>query len=176
MAKNTYDKVVEYIVENQQKFYRIAYCYVYNRESALDIVQNAICKALEHYKGLRNADAVKTWFYRILVNESLTYIKKNGKEIACEPTELKEEVYYEPKFEPGFAVYEEINKLPQEMQTIVMLHFFEQLTLKEISQITGVNLNTVKSRLYSALSKLENGLKEEYLDGQPQRGNVTEKQ
>ncbi len=165
MAKDTYDKIVEYILENQQKFYRIAYCYVYNKDSALDIVQNAICKALEHYHSLRNPDAVRTWFYRILVNESLTYIKKNGKEIAYEPTELKEEIYYEPKFEPGFAVYEEINKLSKEMQTVVLLHFFEQLTLKEVSQVTGVNLNTVKSRLYAALSKLEEGLREEYFDG-----------
>lgn len=166
MAKNTYDKIVEYIIENQQKFYRIAYCYVYNKDSALDIVQNAICKALEHYHSLRNPDAVKTWFYRILVNESLTYIKKNGKEIAYEPTELKEEIYYEAKFEPGFAIYDEINKLSKEMKTVVVLHFFEQLTLKEVSEVTGVNLNTVKSRLYAALSKLKEGLKEEYYDGQ----------
>ncbi len=173
MAKDTYDKIVDYIVENQQKFYRIAYCYVYNKDSALDIVQNAICKALEHYHGLRNPDAVKTWFYRILVNESLTYIKKNGREIACEPTELKEEVYYEPKFEPGLAVYEEINKLSEEMQTVVVLHFFEQLTLKEVSQVTGVNLNTVKSRLYAALAKLKEGLKEEYFDGRSREEAVT---
>lgn len=169
MARDTYEKIVEYIIENQQKFYRIAYCYVYNRDSALDIVQNAICKALEHYHGLRNPDAIKTWFYRILVNESLTFIKKNGKEIAFEPTELKEEIYYESKFEPGFAVYEEISKLSKEMQTVVVLHFYEQLTLKEISEVTGVNLNTVKSRLYGALSKLEEGLKEEYFDGQSKK-------
>lgn len=174
MAKDTYDKIVEYILENQQKFYRIAYCYVYNKDSALDIVQNAICKALEHYHGLRNPDAVKTWFYRILVNESLTYIKKNGKEIAYEPTELKEEIYYEPRFEPRFAVYEEINKLSKEMQTVVMLHFYEQLTLKEISEVTGVNLNTVKSRLYAALSKLEEGLKEEYFDGRSEKRRASD--
>ena len=54
----------------------------------------------------------------------------------------------------------EIHKLPPEMQTVIMLHYFEEMTLKEISTVTGVNLNTVKSRLYSALGKLKKLVRE----------------
>ena len=37
---------------------------------------------------------------------------------------------------------------------MIKLRFYEEMTLKEISQITGQNLNTVKSRLYAGLKKL----------------------
>lgn len=47
MEHDHYDIVVNYIIANQKKFYRLAYTYVRNENDALDIVQNAICSALE---------------------------------------------------------------------------------------------------------------------------------
>ena len=68
MKQDMYPKITAYIIENQNKFYRLAYSYVRNREDALDVVQNAVCSALEHYQTLRSQEAIRTWFYRILVN------------------------------------------------------------------------------------------------------------
>ncbi len=160
LAGKTYDRIVSHILENQDKMYRLAYYYVSNREHALDIVQNAIVKALENSASLKNPDAVRTWIYRIVVNESLNFLKKQHREVACEPADLESEIYYESAYEPGLSLYTEIHKLPQEMQTVIMLHYFEELTLKEVAAVTGVNLNTVKSRLYSALGKLKKLVKE----------------
>lgn len=154
MAQDMYEQLTTYIIANQEKFYRLAYTYVGNRESALDVVQNAICKALENYGDLRNEKAMKTWFYRILVNESFNFLRKNKKEIAYEPAELPETVYEEPAYEAGLNFFKEISALPEDQQTVITLHYFEELTLHEIAQVTGVNLNTVKTRLYSALRKL----------------------
>lgn len=44
--------------------------------------------------------------------------------------------------------------LPPEIATIVRLRFYEELSLKEISEVTGWNLSTVKTRLYTGLRKL----------------------
>ena len=74
MRQDIYDLTVAYILENQEKFYRLAYSYVQDRDSALDVVQNSICQALEKCWGLRNPAAMKTWFYRIVVNEALQYL------------------------------------------------------------------------------------------------------
>ncbi len=89
MKQTLYELLVSYIVENQNKFYRVAYSYARNQEDALDIVQNAVCKALESYKNIRNADAVKTWFYRILINESLAAIKQRKKELLSDDNPQK---------------------------------------------------------------------------------------
>lgn len=154
-------KLVEHILQNQGKFYRIAYCYVYQKEAALDIVQNAICRALENYSSLRNMDAIRTWFYRILINECLQYLNKCKRELLCESAELREDAYYEDAYEAKIEIYQRVCELPEHLKTVVILHYFEELTLKEISQSTGVNLSTVKTRLYAALKRLKKDMEAE---------------
>jgi RNA polymerase sigma-70 factor (ECF subfamily) len=158
---SNYDKLVEYIIQNQNKFYRIAYCYAYQKEAALDIVQNAICKGLENYGGLRNENAIKTWFYRILINECLLYLNKYKREILCEPAEIREDTYYEEAYEAKPEIYQKVCELPEHLKAVVILHYFEELTLKEISQSLDVNLSTVKTRLYTALRRLRKEMEDE---------------
>lgn len=80
MNRILYENLIQYILTNQQRFYRLAYSYTRNQEDALDAVQNAVCKALEAYENIRNTGAIKTWFYRILVNESLQILKQRKKD------------------------------------------------------------------------------------------------
>lgn len=155
MSKTSYDEVVNYMIENQNKFYRLAYRYTKNEEQSMDIVQNSICKALEKYPTIRDKNAIKTWFYKVLVNESLTFIKKNGKEILNDNETLPEEAYYEKAYEHAHELYAKVDQLSPEIKTVVMLHFYEDMTLKEISEITNTNLSTVKTRLYTGLKNLK---------------------
>lgn len=159
MKQDLYDYIVAYIVENQNKFYRLAYSYVRNREDALDVVQNAVCKALENYGGIRNEGAVSTWFYRILVNESLLFIKER-KRMTLGETDQEEAHYEEKGFEIQDDLYDSINRLDGDTQTIIKLRFFEELSLKEIAQIMEMNLNTVKARLYRGLRQLKVNIQE----------------
>ena len=89
MKNDNYEKVIHYILNNQDKFYRLAYSYTKNKDSSLDIVQNAVCIALEKYNTIKNIDYIKTWFYRVLVNECLAYIKKAQKELLYEKENVK---------------------------------------------------------------------------------------
>ena len=66
--QDIYDCTVQYITENQNRLYRLAYSYLREEQAALDVLQNAICRALEGCFGLKNPAALRTWFYRILVN------------------------------------------------------------------------------------------------------------
>lgn len=159
MKKDLYDHITAYIVENQNKFYRLAYSYVQNREDALDAVQNAVCKALEHYGKIRNEDAIKTWFYRILVNESLLLLKAKSR-ISLKDENTEEASYEEKGFEVQNDLYDCINRLDEDTQTIIKLRFFEEMPLKEISQVMEMNLNTVKARLYRGLQQLKVNIQE----------------
>ena len=159
MKQDLYQEIVAYIIENQNQFYRLAYSYVRNREDALDVVQNAVCKALENYGGIRNEGAISTWFYRILVNESLLFIKER-KRMTLGETDQEEAHYEEKGFEIQDDLYDSINRLDGDTQTIIKLRFFEELSLKEIAQITEMNLNTVKARLYRGLRQLKVNIQE----------------
>lgn len=157
-----YDRTVNYILENNDKFYRLAYSYVKNKDCALDVVQNSIVKALEKCDSLKNPDALKTWVYRIIVNEALLCLRKMKREQTF-VSQSVDNTYYEDKYEDN-EVYDKVQNLPEKNRTVIILHFYEELTLKEISEVTDTNINTVKSRLYSGLEKLKKdwGINYEY--------------
>ena len=159
MKQDMYPKITAYIIENQNKFYRLAYSYVRNREDALDVVQNAVCSALEHYQTLRSQEAIRTWFYRILVNECLM-ILRNRKQTFTEDENLEEASYEEQGFERWDDLYDSIGRLEPDTQMIIKLRFFEELSLKEIAHIMEMNLSTVKAKLYRGLKWLKVNVQE----------------
>lgn len=160
MKHDLYYKIVDYITENQNKFYRLAYSYVQNQDDAMDVVQNAIYNALENYENLRNENAIKTWFYRILINESLLFLKKKQKELSLGEEALLEIFYYEKGYEASENHFEHLSCLDEDTQKIIKLRFFEELALKEIADITKMNLNTVKAKLYRGLKLLKENMTE----------------
>lgn len=160
MKQELYEKLIQYILENQDRFYRLAYSYTRNQEDALDVVQSAVCRALEAHKSIKNEDAVKTWFYRILINECLTVLKKRKRFLPANDDLGREEAYYEKGYEQDDDLEKELDRLEPDVQGIIKLRFFEELSLKEISCITGLNLNTVKTKLYRGLKQLKENIQE----------------
>ena len=74
---NSAQELALFVENNQERFYRIAYTYVKSREDALDVIHDAIVKALQSYHTLRRPEYAKTWFYRILINECNSFLRKN---------------------------------------------------------------------------------------------------
>jgi len=150
--------LVSYLLENQTRFYRLAFSYLGHREDALDAVQTAVCRALEKQNELKNEDALKTWFYRILVNTCTDQLRRRKRVVVVPPEALDEGSYDDPL--PDDDLTGKIAALPPEIQTVVRLRFFEELSLQEIAAVTGWNENTVKTRLYGGLKKLRVSLEE----------------
>lgn len=161
MRQELYEKLVAYIIENQNRFYRLAFSYVKNQEDALDVVQNSVCKALEHYEKLRNEDAIRTWFYKILINESIALLNARKRVVLSEDSRYCEIPYEETGFQNYDDLYEQINRMEKDVQSIIKLRFYEELTLSEISQILKMNVNTVKAKLYRGLKSLKVAVEKE---------------
>ena len=152
--------LVEHIVSGQTDFYRLAMSYVKNRDAALDVVQEAIVKALSKVDTVRELAYLKTWFYRILINEAMNHFRRNRNLVSLE--EVMADRAAEPR-DPGerLDLYDAIDRLSFPEQTVIKLRYFEDMKLEEIAQATGANLNTVKSRLYKAIRKLKDMTGEE---------------
>lgn len=152
--------ITAYIRENQAYFYRLAYQYVRDRDLAMDLVQDAVVKALQHGDSLREPQAVRSWFYRILVRECLSFLRREHRVIylAEPPDQIQES--RERTVEDREALRQAMDQLPPKVKTVVLLRFYEEMQLSEIAEITGANLSTVKSRLYKGLKKLRESLQE----------------
>lgn len=140
-----------YLIAEQARFYRLAYSYLRQREDALDAVQSAVCRALERQDSLRSPDAMRTWFYRILMNVCQDILRRRVRVV---PLSEWEEAGREDPLPADDSLARQVDALPEAVGTVIRLRFYEELSLKEISAITGSNINTVKSRLYAGLRKL----------------------
>lgn len=142
--------LTQFLIETQDRSYRLAYSLLHDREDALDAVQTAACRALERRDSLRDPGAVRTWFTRILVNACQDILRRRSRVVPFP----EEEPGREDPEPPDESLARRVDALPAEVGTVIRLRFYEELTLKEIGQVTGQNLSTVKSRLYAGLKKL----------------------
>lgn len=146
------ETLTSFLIETQARSYRLAYSVLHNRDEALDAVQTAVCRALERQDSLRDPGAVKTWFTRILMNACNDLLRQRSRVVPF--PENGEEPFGEDPEPSDETLARRVDALPREMGTVIKLRFYEELTLKEIGEVTGQNINTVKSRLYAGLKRL----------------------
>lgn len=144
----------DYILQNKEKHYRLAYSYVKNIEDALDVVQESIYKAFSNINTLRTPDYIKTWFYKILVNTAIALLRKQKRLV------IIEDEFLDGINQSAVDTYEDIDlkkaleSLPVKYRSVVELRYFEDLKIEEIAAILEENVNTIKTRLYKALKVL----------------------
>lgn len=144
--------VHEYLVKNYRKYYRIAYSYVFQEQDAMDIVQEGAYRAILKSNLLKQPEYADTWICRIMIHESLRFLEKNrGRMVNME--ELPEQGT-EDRVE-DVDLQRALQKLDEKERAIVVLRYFEEEKLETIGQMLGLNVNTVKSRLYRAMDKLK---------------------
>lgn len=78
------------------------------------------------------------------------------------PLEDLKEGGYEDPLPADDSLAARVDALPPEVATVIRLRFYEELSLKEISAVTGAPLSTVKTRLYTGLKKLRVSLEGVY--------------
>lgn len=149
--------IQDLLVGQYEKYYRMAYSYVHSENDAQDIVQEAAYKAIYHAEKLKEPGFADTWICRIVINEAMNYIKKNKKTyVELEEVDVgREEVYEDVDLRAA------IDRLSPKDKTIIVLRFFEDMSLEQIAEICDENVNTIKSRLYRTLKKLKIDLQEE---------------
>ena len=143
------------LLQNYEKYYRVAFSYVKNESDALDVVQESAYKAIKQCNKVKETQYIETWLYRIVVNTSLDILRKQRHLSECEYDDVKESAVYQEDVIQKNDVKEMLNVLNHDERTIVILRFLEDLKLEQISDILDENVNTVKSKLYRALKKMK---------------------
>lgn len=149
--KKKRDVIEQLLLENYNKYYRLACSYVHNDADAGDIVQNGAYKAILNSNKLQNIEYAETWIYRIMMNE--IFSKYREKETV--PLEaISFEEGKEDKYE-NVDLQKAIDSLEKEDRIVIVLRYYEDMKLEDIAVILDENLSTVKSRLYRSMKKLK---------------------
>lgn len=133
-----------------------------NRAAAEDAVQETFLKAIRCFGRYIHRGNFRAFLYLIAANTCTDMRrKKSSEELSL--NECGSDFPYE---EEGFQTVQDdlqlrqlVRNLPGKLQEIILLRFGQDLTLREISEITGIPLRTVQSRLRSAMKQLKKELK-----------------
>lgn len=157
------DAFWELVQPRKDALYRIAYCYTKNEDDALDIVSEAICKALSSIGSLKKAEYFYTWLTRILINYSINHTRK-VKQLLYDTDDISNKAEPEglDKAEK-IDLYHAIDRLDQKHKSIIILKYIEDFTIVQIAETMKMPSSTVKTYLYRALKELRMDLGEVYL-------------
>lgn len=151
------DQIFRKIIDQRDRFYRIAYSYVKNEQDAMDVVQEVAYKALKHLDKLKEFEYAETWLFRVTINTSIDVLRKRSHEQIGLPFEDRGtgDDYGE------LMVFDVLRPLDNTSRTIIILHYMEDKNFRQISSILGKNVNTVKALYYKAMKRLKTQLSEE---------------
>lgn len=146
---NSFSKL---IMLYEKDLYRVAISIMKNDDDALDCIQDAILSAYNSIKKLSHEKFFKTWLIRILVNKCNDSLKKKQKVIPY--GEIPSKAKYDENTEK-LDIRDALEDLEQELKIIVVLYYYEDMSIKDIAETLNIPEGTVKSRLSRARNKLK---------------------
>lgn len=157
---------------------RNAYLITGNQSDAEDVVQEAFVTSYFRIGEPKNQSGYKAWLMQILIRLSYRTAKRRKRE---QPDEHTEEIREQKELkdvmsneftECGFGgqgsplgqlitreeadrVMAAVNALPAKQRVVIVLYYYDELSVEEIASVAGISTGTVKSRLFNARKNLK---------------------
>ncbi|MFW2487530.1 RNA polymerase sigma factor [Clostridium chromiireducens] len=149
---------IHYLIEKySDMLIRISYSYMKNLSDAEDITQDVFIKLLEKRPEFENAEHEKAWLLRIAINLSKDKLKS---------AYFKNTAPLEGDFidttQKDDEIIQAVLSLPIKYRSIVLLYYYEDYSISEISNVLNIKESTVGSQLSRGRKLLKSILKEDF--------------
>ena len=154
--------------------YRLALSIVDDPAEASEITQETFISALNALEKYQEKQSFKAWLYTITVNCSRSHLRKRrtkNKLLATLTHIFRVEVEKQTMPEDAFvqnekeaALWKSLNQLDENLRSVVVLRYFQELPIREIAEILSIPEGTIHSRLHTAREQLRVAL--ENLNGE----------
>lgn len=137
-----------------------AYLIAGQKSLAEDIVQESFIQCYHSIKTLKNIETFDVWFYKIVTRTGWRMVAKNKSTLLLDEPETIDTIIDCNAFsefnscEEKMTIYESLAKLSLPLRTVIVLYYFNDMTIKDISKVLGCFEGTVKSRLHNAKKQL----------------------
>lgn len=140
----------------------LSYTYLKDKHLAEDAVQDVYIRCYNHLAKFRHDSSVKTWLYKITVNRCKDMLRGSSyRNINFNPFRMHLEKSNEPSIEDQFikkrdseALSRKVLELPVKYREVIILFYFEDLAIQDISSLLNLKVNSVKSRLHRGRKQL----------------------
>jgi len=155
---------------NKKKALGTAYLISGQKGIAEDIVQESFIECFQKIKTVKNPEAFESWFYKILVRTGWRMVKKHNFFLLMGDQNLEglsTTVDFNSDLdtsENSLVIHEALAKLSLPLKTVIILYYFNDMTIEKISNVLGCFQGTVKSRLYNARIQLHDVFNEDELN------------
>jgi RNA polymerase sigma-70 factor, ECF subfamily len=159
--KNDIEQLNYIMEEYGEEIKRLVFTYTKNWPQAEDITQEIFISVYNNLNEFREQSTVRTWIYRIAINKCKDYVRSwhytktllTNSFFQKSKDKSPEEAYLQN--EQKEQVSKLILELPINYREVIILYYFKEFSLEEISTTLEINPNTVKSRLRRAKKSLE---------------------
>jgi len=148
--------------------FRLALSIVGDQAEANEITQETFISALRSLSSYQEQRSFKAWLYTITLNQSRSHLRKRKTLERLKATlnslfrvETQKQVLPEESLmqnEKEVEVWMALNQLDDPFRIVVILRYFHELSIAEISEVLSVNEGTIHSRLHTARARLRNAL------------------
>lgn len=146
----------ENIKNIENGMYRLSYSILKNETDAQDAVQEAIYKSYKNINTLKDKRKFKSWIYKIVTNTSFEILKNNKNHLDIDDNDIQAEKI---DIDTNLTLWNAVQGLKQPYRTIITLFYYEDMSIKEISKITGTNTDTIKKQLSRGREKIKEVMK-----------------
>jgi RNA polymerase sigma-70 factor, ECF subfamily len=163
------EAAIEMLVrQHETGVFRLALSIVGDRAEANEITQETFMAALRSLSSYEEKKSFKAWLYTITLNHSRSHLRKRKVIERLRTTlnaifQIETQKQASPeesviKNEKEAEVWNTLNQLDEPFRIVVVLRYFHELSIAEISQILSLNEGTIHSRLHTARERLRNAL------------------
>lgn len=156
--------VTELIREYGDSVLRMCYLYLKDYHLAEDVTQETFLTVFHKYDTFRQQSSVKTWMIRIAINLCKSQTRANWFATKKQDTfpELSFEENYDGMLDRAVLITE-IGNLKPKYREVILLYYYQELSVREIAEVLGQKEPAVKARLQRAREQLKTRLKEDFL-------------
>ena len=149
----TDDEFAELVHTCWARLYRTAYLMLGDPAEAEDLVQTALTKTYANWRKVRTLDAAPGYARTTLVNTAASWFRKKGWRNE-RPTEFLPETAHTPDLSDRPTVLDALARLPRGQRAVVVLRYYEDLSVGQVAHALGITEGTVKSQTSEAFTKL----------------------
>lgn len=145
----------------QEKLYWHVRRLVVYEDDTEDMLQEIFIKIYLKFDSFKGDSSLFSWIYRLATNETLSFLrKKRMTNMPLDKARLQEaDSFFEYGDKEAVALQESIHDLPPKQQTVFNLRYFDELSFKQIAEITNTSENAAKANYCFAKQKIIDRMK-----------------